>query len=298
MIEIQFLGTSSGIPSLTRNFPSISIKDLRSGDINLFDVGEGTQRQILRYGLGLGKIRRIFISHLHIDHFLGLYGLVETYKVYGIELPEIYLPDRIPYIASEFPFKFIRAKTLVDTENYRIDAFRVKHMKNSYGFVFESKGIRKFIPERIKGLNDRDFINLKSKGYTIKGENVVKIDEITYIQAGIRILYTGDSMFYPDLVNIIEHADVVIHDSTFLDEDREAKDKKHSTALQAREMARLLGAKLLILTHISNKYESWRDEDIISKIADGRVPIVVARDGMKITLKRMESGDIEYNIKI
>ncbi|MEM2379845.1 MAG: MBL fold metallo-hydrolase, partial [Candidatus Anstonellales archaeon] len=78
MIEIQFLGTSSGIPSLTRNFPSISIKDLRSGDINLFDVGEGTQRQILRYGLGLGKIRRIFISHLHIDHFLGLYGLVET----------------------------------------------------------------------------------------------------------------------------------------------------------------------------------------------------------------------------
>lgn len=292
MIEIIFLGTSSGIPSVSRAFPSIAIKDLRSGDICLFDVGEGTQREILRHGLGLAKIKNIFISHVHIDHFLGLYGLIETYRVYNIPLPNIYIPERIPYLGTEFDFRFIRSNTLVENSDYSVSAFRVKHIRNSYGFLFQTKGRRKFIEEKTRDFTDRDFMNLRIKGFTIRGDRTIRLEDVTYEVPGIRVFYTGDTMYFEDLAKELGKVNILIHDSTFLNEDEEARSKRHSTAQEAIAMAQRLDAELLILTHISNKYEHIPANILLNKLDIMNRKVVIAHDGMRVNIKR------EDNLKI
>ncbi len=287
MIEIYLLGTSSGLPSIHRSFPSILIKDLKSGEGVLFDVGENAQRQILKYRVGLGKIKHIFISHNHIDHFLGLYGLIETYKVLGLDLPTIHLPQRIPVIASEFDFKYIRTGKVVEGTNYTITPYRVKHIKNSYGFLYKIKPSIKYIEDKIKDLDTRDFINLKTKGHTMKWGKILKIEELTYIQEGIKVFYTGDTMYYEELATHLGQVDILIHDCTFIDEVDQARNKKHSTITDAINMAKRLNTKLLILTHLSNKYDNYN--------IDGLENTIIARDGLKISIRK-EKNEYKFNI--
>lgn len=289
MIEIYLLGTSSGLPSINRSFPSILIKDLKSGESVLFDVGENTQRQLLKYKVGLGKIKNIFISHNHIDHFLGLYGLIETYKVLDLELPTIHLPERIPVLASEFDFKYIRTGKTIEGLNYTVTPYRVKHIKNSYGFLYATKPTLKYMEDKIKGLDSRDFINLRTKGYTMKWDKIIRIEDISYVQEGIKVFYTGDTMYYEELATQLGNVDILIHDCTFIDEADQAKSKKHSTLYDAVNMAKKLNAKLLILTHLSNKYDNYSIEGILDKNT------ILARDGLKIGVKR-EKEDYRFDI--
>lgn len=299
MIEILFLGTSSGLPSINRSFPSLAIKELRGGEVILFDAGENTQRQIIKYKIGLGKIKHIFISHNHIDHFLGLYGLIETYKVYKVPIPKIHLPERIPYISTEFEFDYIRTVKTIDEKFYSIKPYRVKHIKNSYGFLYSTKPILKYKEEEIRNLTARDFINLKTKGYTMKGERIINLEEITYYQEGIKVFYTGDTLPLQDLEEL-NNVDILIHDGTFINEKEEAKAKKHSTILDAISTAKKLGAKLLLITHLSNKYDEF-NRDYIKELLSEHISgfeLIIANDGLRLQIRKENNNIIFKEVKI
>ncbi|MCS7122926.1 MAG: MBL fold metallo-hydrolase, partial [Candidatus Micrarchaeota archaeon] len=140
-----------------------------------------------------------------------------------------------------------------------------------------------------RDFTDRDFMNLRTKGFTIRGDKTISLEEVTYEVPGIRVFYTGDTMYFEDLAKELGKVDVLIHDSTFLDEDQEARSKRHSTAREAISMAQRLDAELLVLTHISNKYEHVPDENILSRLDTVGRKVVIARDGMRVILKREES---------
>jgi len=280
--EIFPLGTSSGLPSIKRSFPCFAIR--YRGEVIIFDAGENCQRQILKSGLGFGSIKHILISHTHIDHFLGLYGLIESMKLYNIQLPNIYLPESIPEI-TKFDYKRITSRLEIKEKFYSIKAIKVRHTAKSYAFLFKTIDQIKFDKEKTKNFTPMDFKNILSKGYILKGDNIVKLEDVANKIDGLSILYTGD-IYKPDFDGI--KADVVIHECTFLDEDDEAKTKKHSTFKDVINTKNKVDAKLVILTHISNKYEFQLDkfgnEFVIAKDLQ-KIFIKKDRDLLKVTVE-------------
>ncbi|NPA22408.1 MAG: MBL fold metallo-hydrolase [Candidatus Micrarchaeota archaeon] len=284
MIEVFFLGTSAGAPTLKRGLPAIALR--YKGQLFLWDVGECAQRQLLKHKLGFG-IDGIFISHLHLDHFLGLYGLWETLKMQNLpEMPQVYAPKGFPLI-NDIPVKQIRSGKVYQGEDFEIRAFRVKHIGGSYGFVFEQAPRRKFIPEKIKGLEPRHFISFKRYGYAVVGGKEVSIDEVSYLKPGLKVAYTGDTMYYEAIVEEIKGADLLIHEATFREADQQdAIQKKHSTIADAARIAQKAGVKTLVLTHISSRYDKVPEEELIQEAKryfQGEV--ILAHDGLKLEVK-------------
>ena len=288
MFQVTFLGTSGSIPTVERGMPSIAVK--YESELLLWDCGEGTQRQLMKYKVGYGSISAIFITHPHLDHYLGMFGLLETLKLSSV------LPRKLPLFAPGAiggferyafvsPEKMKRGE-LYRTNDFSVDAFAVKHTKDSYGLVFQEKEKVKFHEEKAHSLGLRGalFREIQQKGSVKTAKGTVKLADVSWVKPGRKLVYGGDCVPDSNLIEAAKGADLLIHEATF-DSSRkeEAAERMHSTAADAAMVAKKAGAKKLVLTHISPRYA-----DVKELLAQARAVFAdteVAYDGMQADIK-------------
>lgn len=285
MFEITMLGTSSGAPTQERGLSSVAVR--HEGGVFLLDCGEGTQRQMMKFGVSYMKVQAVFISHTHLDHWLGLIGLIETMNLNGRAEPlAVYAPKGLAEFAGRRPFvKFFELKegALADFGEFYASAFPTRHSPGSFGFVFEEKGRRRFYEDKAKklGIKGPMFSQIMEKGELKVNGKKVLLKSVTYAQPGRKLVYTSDTAPCAATAKAAKGADLLIHEATFSEEHaQEAKDAQHSTAAQAAEIAKKAGAKRLLLTHISGRY---KDASQLLEEAKKIFPSsLAAHDGMKL----------------
>ncbi len=296
MFEITFLGTSASAPSVHRGLSAqvVAYNEYRF----LIDCGEGTQRQILQSGLGFKRLGRILITHAHLDHILGLAGLVSTFMRWEtIERLEIWAGRRalervndliygivLKGARTAFPLelKEIRPGVLLEDHSFSLSAFPVDHRgSDSYGFAFAEKSHRPFLAERAAALGvpagpiRRDLVG----GATVTlpdGRQVGPEDVLGPPLVGARLVHVGDCGDTRGLVEVARGADALVIEATYLEEEAAmAHDFGHLTAAQSARLARDAGVKQLYLTHVSRRY---RERDILEEAQRIFPATVVARD--------------------
>ncbi len=292
-IRIVFLGTAAAVPSPKRNSFGIALRF--EGDVFLFDCGEASQRQLMKYKMSYSKVKAIFVSHLHPDHLLGIPGLVFTLELNGRKEPlYVFGPKgiarRMEELFGGWGKSFVKVEEIDEnfsfkSEKFVVNAFPVEHYKNALGFVFEEKEKKNFDKKKCDelGIKGRMFGELEEKGEVKVGRKVIEIGEVTSRKKGRKIVFTGDTMACEEVVKAAKDADLLVHDSTFSFEmKQEADEKQHATAKEAAETAKKAGAKQLVLTHISNRYE---DASVLEKEAKKVFENTrVAEDGMEVLL--------------
>ncbi len=298
-MELIFLGTSSAIPSKHRNHASIAIKAF--GEILLFDCGEGTQRQMANIKLSPMKIKNIFISHLHGDHILGLPGIIQSMGFRGRTEPlNLYGPPGLEnirksimnfgYFALDFDIIIheLEEGKVTDSEDYQIECAKTQHNVPNMSYSLIEKKKPKFLKDKAIELGIQpgpDFGKLHD-GIEVKIEDkIIKPEQVLgKYRKGIKITYSGDTRPCDALVDLAKDSDILIHESTFGDEDQsKAVENWHSTAKEAAQIAKKAGVKKLILTHISTRY---RKSDDLKKAAQKEFEnTVVARDFMTLEVK-------------
>jgi ribonuclease Z len=290
MLEVTFIGTSGSTPTKDRGMPALAIK--YESELLLMDCGEGTQRQMMAYKTGFGSINAIFVSHPHLDHYLGLFGLLETLKMSSPAPKKLkaFLPPGIDGIFAErYPFLEvvrIRKGKLYQGKGFSVSAFPVEHCKGSFGFVFEEEPRLKFDEQKAKslGLKGRMFSEIQKKGSLAVGGKKIALGDITWSKPGRKIVYSGDTAFSQAVIEAAGGADLLVHEGTF-DESRkeEAKERKHCTVEDAARVAKQAGARRLVIIHISPRYS-----DSMKSLLEASAKIfkntTIAEDGMKLQL--------------
>lgn len=287
MIEITFLGTSGGAPTKDRGMPAIAVKF--GPELLLWDCGEGTQRQMMKYKIGYGSINAIMISHPHLDHFLGMYGLLETLKL-SLPSPKqirLIVPHTVDTsLAQRYKFaeiNHIKSGVIYDHHDFTVSAFQVKHCGGSYGFLIKEKDRRKFHEEKAHslGLKGKMFREIQKKGSLLVNTKQVLFDEVSYVVPGKKIVYSGDCLPSDSTVKAAEHAELLIHEATFDSSmEKDAEERSHSTITGAAELAKKAKVKQLIITHISPRYS-----DVIALTEQAQKIFkksTIAFDGLKI----------------
>ena len=270
-LDLVFLGTSGSVPTARRAPAATLVR--RGGERILFDCGEGTQRQLLRSGIGLVELPEVFLTHYHADHYLGLPGMLKTFALRGRELPiTVYGPPgladlfgALARIFGKLTYRLelveLRPGDVVERDGYVIAVLRVNHGTSSNGYALvESARPGRFDLEaaRTLGVPEGPFFGMLQRGESVRlasGDEVRPDQVLGRPRPGRKIVLTGDTRPAPAVLEWGEDADVLVHDATFADEERERADETgHATAKQAAEIARAAGAKMLVLTHLSNRY--------------------------------------------
>jgi ribonuclease Z len=268
-LEVTFLGTGASAPSARRSTAAVLVA--RGGDRLLFDCGEGTQRQMQR-SLGLTQVDEIYLTHFHADHMLGLPGLLKTYDLTDREAPlRVFGPPGLkelftvlrPLIGRlRYPLELgeLKAGERVDHDEYAVEAFEAAHNVRAFGWALvEDERPGRFDPEVAKDLGVRegpDFARLQ-RGEEVEGsKGTVKPDQVMgETRLGRIIVITGDTAPSPRTVAAAADADLLIHDSSFMEEDvQRAAETGHSTVGQAAAVAMEAHVKMLALVHISARY--------------------------------------------
>lgn len=299
-LYIYFLGTGGSWPTVQRNVSAIAIK--RGGEIILFDCGEGTQRQIQRSKISYMQISKIFITHYHGDHFLGLPGLIQTFQLNDRqEELHIYGPKGTKEIVSEIinlgyfkPEYKIIAHDLADGDKIRCEGYEIKCMKVCHNVptlaycLEEDKRPGKFNKKKALELGIPEgplFRELQmGKSIEINGKIITPDMVLGEPRPGRKITISGDTKPCEKLIEFAKDSDVLIHDATF---DSSMEDKAieygHSTAKQAAEIAKKANVEKLFLTHISPRY---KDAKLLEEEARQIFPNSwVAHDFMEIEVK-------------
>ena len=306
MFEILFLGTSASAPSAKRGLSAQIVKhdEYRF----LVDCGEGTQRQILQSGTGFKNLTRILLTHGHLDHILGLGGLMSTFMRWeAIEELDIFagrstlervraLIDGVVLRGNQPPMPFrmneIKPGTFFETDDFTITAFSVSHRgPDCLGYVFEGKARRPFLNDKATELGvpfgpERRELVAGNEITLPDGKRITPEDVLGPVQKGVKLVVVGDTGNIDNLIEVCKDADALVIESTYLDEETEmAGQFSHLTARQGAELAIKAGVKKLILTHISRRY---REKDVI-KEAQALFPNTsVARDFDTFQIKREE----------
>ena len=297
-MEIIFLGTSSAVPTLERNHPSIALRAF--AEVMLFDCGEGTQRQLIEAKISPMKITKIFISHFHGDHILGLGGLIQSLGFRGREKDlDIYGPKGLHKIInaiSSFGYFQINYNlniheiddgTIIETEEYVVECAKVEHNIPSYAYSIREKKKPLFLREKAEelGIPPGPLYGKLHNGEEVEFEGrIIKPEQVLgEAKKGKKISYSGDTRPCEAMIRLARDSDILIHESTYEAEDyQRAVDNAHSTSVEAAEIAREANVNELVLTHISTRYTS--DENIKSEAQKVFKNTKVARDYMKIDL--------------
>jgi ribonuclease Z len=274
-LQVYFLGTAGAIPTTQRNPPCIMIR--RGADTLLFDCGEGAQQQMMRARCGF-TVNAIFVTHWHADHFLGIFGLVQTMSFNGRTEPlTIYGPEWVHEFVSilktvaRFNLKFaldgveLSHGSWVRFDGYTITAFAVSHGLPSLGYILEEDARPgRFNREQAiaLGVPTGPLFGRLQRGETIRigsGSDYrdVRPDQVMGpARAGRKIVYTGDTRAVHDRIRDIAYdADLLIHDATYDESEADRGEEfYHATARQAGEAASALNARTLVLIHTSSRY--------------------------------------------
>ncbi|ADJ14141.1 ribonuclease Z [Halalkalicoccus jeotgali] len=298
-LRVTFLGTSGAVPTARRNPSGIYLN--REGEELLFDCGEGTQRQMMRFSTGF-SISAIFLTHVHGDHVLGLPGLLQTLDFNDRADPLVVhtprgtrrtVEDLVGALDARLGFpvevrEVAPGEVVRDGEDYEIQAFRTDHRTHSVGYVLvEADRKGRFDRERAEELGvpvGPAFGRLHAgepvelaDGTVIKPEQVVGSP-----RPGRRVVYTGDTRPTEETVDASEDADLLIHDATFGDDWAErARETGHSSAREAGELAARTGVKRLALTHISSRYAGDASR-LANEASEEHHEAFVAEDGLEI----------------
>jgi ribonuclease Z len=270
-LEIVFLGTGGSWPTVRRNVPAIAIK--RGKEILLFDCGEGTQRQIQKSTLSYMQISKIFITHYHGDHFLGLPGLIQTMQLNDrSEALHIYGPDGLKTLISQIlslgyfkPTYEIVAHEIEDGCSIKFDGYTIKTLSVDHNVptlaycLNEDQRPGRFNKERALelGIPEGPLFSKLQRGETVEvsGKKITPDMVLGPPRPGRKIVISGDTRPYEKLVDFAKNADVLVHDATFDSQLEEtAIEYGHSTAKQAAEIAKKANVEKLFLTHISPRY--------------------------------------------
>lgn len=277
MFAVTILGNNSAVPAFDRH-PTSQVVTL-DGNNYLVDCGEGTQIQMINYKIRRSKISHIFISHLHGDHYFGLIGLINSFSllshqqelhVFGPsplkEIIELQLKVAETQLCYPIHIHHISGPaTLLDNEKLTVTCFRTNHRIECYGFVFtEKKRLRKLNPDKAKEYEiPQSFYERLTDGedYTRKDGTVIKNEKVTEAgETGKRYAYCADTKYDESLIPHFRGADLVYHETTYLDNLRErAESRFHSTSKQAALIAKKAGVKKLLIGHFSSKYDTLEE---------------------------------------
>jgi ribonuclease Z len=263
--DVFFAGTSGSVPTARRGLPALLVR--RGGDRVLFDCGEGTQRQLVR-SIGLPEIDDVFLTHFHVDHWLGLPGMLKTFDLRGRERPltvhgppglnDVMRLIRPVYgrLAYELSLVELHPGDEVRREDYAIAPVAVEHRIAAYGYVlWEDERVGRFdaeLAERRGIKPGPDFGRLQA-GEAVDG---VTPDEVLGPpRPGRKLVVSGDTAPSDTLKIAAHEADLLVHEATFAEEETQrAVQTAHTTAVQAAELARDAGVRMLALTHLSTRY--------------------------------------------
>ncbi|GAF65242.1 putative ribonuclease Z [Bacillus sp. TS-2] len=300
-MELYFLGTGAGIPSLQRNVSSLAIRFMQRGSKQwLFDCGEATQHQILQTPISLSKIDKIFISHLHGDHIFGLPGIIGSRSFQGAESKlTIYGPKGLQSFVEtalktsstylKYPIEFVevtQSGPLFNEKGITVEALELEHVMPCYAYkVVEDDKPGELLVEKLKALNiapGPSYQKIKrgesitlDDGRIINGQDFVGMP-----QKGRSLVIAGDTKPVDQMVEFSKGVDLLVHEATFLqDKNKHAKNYGHSTALEAARLAAQASVKMLILTHISSRYVG-ADDKIVKEAHSAFEDTIVARDLM------------------
>jgi ribonuclease Z len=306
LFELTFLGTSASAPSIKRGLSSLVVQhdEYRF----MVDCGEGTQRQILKSGIGFKRLNHILLTHGHLDHILGLAGLLSTFmrweaidevNIYGSRHTMERVDDLVNGVVlrrqpAPIPINLfdIKPGLIFSSEKFQITAFNVDHRgSGSLGYRFDEFGRRPFLNQAAEELSippgpwRKDLVTGKS--ITLADGRVIHPDQVLGPEVpGTSLAVVGDVGKPEKLIEHVRDVDGLVMEATYLDEEREmAETFGHSTATQAASLAKAAGVGQLILTHLSRRY---RDEDILAEARSVFPETWVARDFDSYQIKRTE----------
>jgi ribonuclease Z len=297
-MHLTFLGTSAACPTVERNTAGLALQ--REGETIIFDCGEGTQRQMMRWAVGF-SFREIFFTHFHSDHFLGLIGLVRTMGLMDRSEPlTLYGPKGAQRVLgaalnvgierNRFPVEIIEVKPgdVLGREEYEIRIFETDHRIDTVGFALvEHRRLGRFNPDKARdlGIPEGPLWGRLHRGESIElpdGRKVSPADLVGEPRPGRTLVYTGDTRPFPAVVAASRGADLLVHEATFSDSEIErARETGHSTAREAAEVAREAGVRRLVLTHISPRY-SLDVSELLGEAQAIFPETTIARDGWTV----------------
>lgn len=306
MFQIVFLGTSASAPSIHRGLSAQMV--MHDEYRFLIDAGEGTQRQIMQSGLGFKRLHRILITHGHLDHILGLGGILSTFSRWEtIDLLEIYagrsalerIQDLIFNVVlrgtrppMKLDFIEVQPGVIFQADDFSVSAFPVHHRGNDcFGYLFEEASRRPFLPEKAAALGipqgpwRRDLVN--GLAVTLPDGRLVQPEEVLGEErAGTRLVHVGDVGRTDNLEAVCQGADLLVIEATYLEEEADmAREFAHMTAKKGAELARRTGVKNLVLSHLSRRY---RERDILAEAREVFPNVIVARDFDAFQVRRGE----------
>lgn len=278
-MQITFFGTSSGVPTRSRNVSSVALRLPQRAEVWLFDCGEGTQHQLLHSDLKISQITRIFITHLHGDHIFGLMGLLATYGLAGNPTKiDVYGPpglndyikacQRYSFTHFSYPLKVhtVEPGIVYEDDEYIVKCGLLKHRVTAFGYRIEEKDRPgRFDVEKAKelGIPSGPIYGKLKRGEKVSlpdGTVINGADLCGPTQTGRKLVYCTDTVFCEGAIELAQDADLLIHEATFAHQDAElAFQRLHSTSTMAAQVALAANAKHLIMTHFSPRYAPGND---------------------------------------
>lgn len=305
LLRLTFLGTSAAQPTIHRNLSGIAVK--ADTDLLLFDCGEGSQRQMIRFGTGF-SVDAVFFTHFHADHYLGIIGFIRTLGMGGRVAPLcLHGPPPAKRLLRQavhlgvdtlpFPLEIVELHhgSAVRRSGYTVGAIQVEHRVSALAYVLqEDDRPGRFNLEKARALlvsEGPDFGRLQ-RGESVKasdGKTVHPSDVLGPPRLGRRLVISGDTRPCEAMVAASRDADLLIHESTFSDDEQaRALETRHSTAREAGRVAREAGARRLILTHLSSRHDPDPSKLLAQAREEYSGPTAVAYDGMSVEIPLRE----------